>query len=1539
LKAKEEEAKKDTRVVIRTTFAITEEMTSRLEKMYPNHKIVCRKTNAPRHEHPYVAIERQITEQSILHRLSKHKVLDVYGNPGRHKSNKDDNVWSCIPLNEPTDDVAMFWAKNVEDAKYCNHQPIACDCIVCDSFMCLYRCQTWDMDDYLKLLHKTQKKTAFIAIRHFPDVFGKLSNDEIVYERDELKIHFTVAGDEMRYTIKDDSPWFTSSYYTDGRLAMAWQKVDRYGDTHIFVLTQSDPKRDTSNIQPTTHSLMSALVDPTVYGGLTYDLRGPVARDPYIKTSMERLELQHSKAFSLWNWVIFVTDKKRVVAPKGAVQAVRLLVAMRTRDEQLFASAAEKAKKELARFNIPPEMMADSVAAVTVLGFFADVQNEVGTMLPALQAFEQPIKRLATLLNFNPGFRTYPAWLTYGLASIAFVGVTYGASRLLITAIRTLQDNSSELARLRLQVSQTPRLNTPGPILKPIKIDPIDSIRLIKDVVLKPASFRLSHYLTAPLMVAKYYLPWLTNSVTYVFNLGTRVVRRFASFATRQSSSKVFYHEPVSRVDICMSDYPLPPMHHTAKVTEPLQVECRPKHGTTQFGAAFTVRVPVVARSCTCNEKVAVIARGCMDRPDPKDGAWADAELVFDSIFYVVEHEFVHMGRIKLPKFACWMVRFPPNRREELKRAKIELNNLDQPNSSTKAFVKREKLLKTNPEAREHIIPTVQLFAPRLIQGFHPRFQVVTGPVTYAMTKYCAYIWNHAATYGVDMEHSDKRRRTNYVYTSGMNAEQLGQSFEFHCVRLNNYGPIAFEEEDQSRFDAHCGKEAVRLILKPYEILRAKRKHLKALSALQHTKGVTAHGIVYEVEATVKSGAGNTSQGDTAIVVNGKEMARVGAKIPCEEIVTWNCGDDALTVLLRHHLKRYTNECREVWADLGFEAKVHSYTSAYDAEFCSGRFYPTNHGVVFGPKIGRILAKTFHSMNEYQNHVGKRWVRTVALGLHRDTHFVPILRVFIRKHLELTIGLKTIKIREEEKIHAMAYHEATPETFALLEHVYGYSATTIIQTEEWLDKAIISIPCTLSHPVLDDIIEQDCPEGDPPRRTEVNVNALASILSAMSKRDLKYLVGVGFALSNPLFISPTITCDMPLIRDCFVAPIAEEILKSQVPVFELLLPLAELALKFKNTMGVNLQEYPQLGYMYLIKDMGYYKVVLPSLLPAFLGHLCMIPIGRDAPSVVCRIGLHMYFNGLVYFASQAKPASIATIIKPVCLLSIGLTVLWSLGRKAWNKLMHSTNGNVDSVNYKGQLHELCVKWGIKQPSYQVTMSGQSHMPTFTARCMVTGKDGTIKGVNSSSGKSSTAEQQASKMMLEHMMAHRQDYTTQVVNQTDATNEEIIEDVKLALAYEFAYDRLYIDADNVRSPKNHPKLWAKETYFVGTSGAVVPWEAYLDNWTQYFGDISEKIVEAKPDAADLYITQHIMHADKSLGILLVTKDVKFSKAASAAHPGVVVYASIEEAFPVNLVKAAKVLSKNLITSVSKLYSRPIQVDPGPAPVTKPLFKSF
>jgi hypothetical protein len=521
--------------------------------------------------------------------------------------------------------------------------------------------------------------------------------------------------------------------------------------------------------------------------------------------------------------------------------------------------------------------------------------------------------------------------------------------------------------------------------------------------------------------------------------------------------------------DMCYQGTPFVPMDKTSKVKVDTTGRCKVGHGATLCGIAFAQRMPVQPRSCVHNEELAVINRTLVDLGDVASekseilAEWTDlTKNTFPEFWeFLKPQEF----KIKKVRYNIWLTRFPLARRAAFQKAIDNEGFIEDPNySSNKSFVKREFLLKLDDEGPYDC-------NPRLIQGRHELYQCHTGPWTLSFSKYLAKRWS--------ME-----RESPIVYTSGMDANALGSAFDtaIKTIESRFKGKAVTFEDDAEVWDGTQNQHAIKTELHIYKLFRPSPTVLRALREQQSLKGQTPHGVKYSTKARRKSGDGNTSCGNSLLnALDHLHAIRKATGLPLKTIL-WNMimfvlGDDNLIITHESFAKNLSG-LEPILRRLGLRPKFKQNVDWRVSEYCSGYFYPSSIGYIYGPKIGRTLTK--NAWSKMPEKVPAAWARAVALGLERDVNHIPILRVLPKVVLKLTEGVDARPYQERDptkfKPHASKGGEAVPETYELINLLYGVDRNEIHECENIILQ-VSRLPARINSPKFDPYFVDIKPRG------------------------------------------------------------------------------------------------------------------------------------------------------------------------------------------------------------------------------------------------------------------------------------------------------------------------------------------------------------------------------------------------------------------------------------------------------------------------------
>jgi len=481
--------------------------------------------------------------------------------------------------------------------------------------------------------------------------------------------------------------------------------------------------------------------------------------------------------------------------------------------------------------------------------------------------------------------------------------------------------------------------------------------------------------------------------------------------------------------DVCIQGQPLEKIASNAKifVRSDLSAPCYAVDSLVVSGPA-NGPPPYMARSCVHNEYLSLNNRALKLQISPETGFWRKVM----SLFYRSNLWSCLSQTVEWISYEQWISRFPPSKRAQLERAHIEAQSEDPVNAVNdeyQTFIKREHVLKYP-------------FDPRTIQGTTFRYQNLTGPEVYSISKHlskCFGLLNYLHPISV-------------TYAGGLTAEAIGQWMDIQ----ENRGLTAHVEADASRFDAAVSIDALNSEFDVYWKLGISYLVLILLCAQLNTRGVTKNGIKYKCTGTRKSGTNNTSVGNSLlnIIMNWYNITeardqlfrRCGEWHPASIIVM---GDDIVvstTPMLAEVLfpLMVSNGKR-----FGFKVGV---KVSPNPEFCSGCFWPLQSGYVFGPKPGRLLAKCFFlRSSEMRQHKILNHLKGLAECLMLNVNFIPVARAVFRKVLELLQFVHGIAPQELFRIKAERLHVADSETITFFCNRYHTTPTIVEWLERWIN--------------------------------------------------------------------------------------------------------------------------------------------------------------------------------------------------------------------------------------------------------------------------------------------------------------------------------------------------------------------------------------------------------------------------------------------------------------------------------------------------------
>lgn len=1230
---KDEGAGRDTQILW-FPFQINHAQMKYVELLYPSRKVMILR-NAEPHPHPLSAWERQCVEDLIYGLIRKDGVIvDIGGSARRHHSQKRDNVWSCSPKLTPADYVRKAMqgtSDGPEQSKLrvCDHTAEACNCVSPDVYMSIHSLYYLSRSLILQLLQRATTHKLYAAHFTFPDPKARLYLGECWYERSASGIvDFHADGNSRPYQ-HESLQWLSDQYYEEGGFAMAFMSVRTFGHTTVTLFTLCDPKfeverpveQERESYMPYNRAILSADYIGEVDMREVFNIKGEV-----IEPLFEAVRTKGYRFFSLGTVLKVQLPHTSCFycVPKHAIAKVASYMFGKPRTMSEWALCQSYSRQVLKQLNLTPSEVAALLPIIACLGFTHYLEAEQQAILTYIQPRLSEFDVYNKSLQFNFPHIVQWKWLCALIAAPAFTALV----------IRALHTQGREPKRQKTDAT----LSVLGKLWR-LAGDAASWLlpktlrgHMALGVALGFGFVALTRFVTARsdwrALIGRTdptTRPTTFSTIVPTWHTAYKVTALAGHSWTNRLSPMIRLDAnefvevlpgPIEFMDVCMDGRELSPIKASAKIwVNGDWVECKPGHGVTLHGIGVPGVVPLLSRVCVHNELVAVNNRGCRYTHSPDEELWHEVyRLLEEHRVLPREESLLEHGRLRPIPLERWLSRFTLARQKLFRKALDHLARGDPQKGYdlVKAFVKREHVMKL---VFEHL----EDYDPRLIQGKTPVYQVLTGPFTLAWSNYLKKIWGR--WYAI--KHDLPTKYPPITSASGLDANALGEWFQF---ALDEIPEGIYWETDASRHDTHVHKTAKKQELREYKRLRPAPRVWAALSTQMKTKGITTHGVWYIVDATMQSGVGNTTCGNTFLVCTGHYGAVLIVVVtrgdPMPKMFILGIGDDIITRAVRALLK-YMPDVLEVLHDLGWTVKCQLYTHPFDAEFCSGRFYPSSRGWLFGPRIGRVIAKVFYAKDFYSSANGVKWAKSVALGLWRDTHHIPVLRAWIAVVLHLTQTVRAEPVVDEYKFHVREPADPVPDTWEMCHYLYGLTRGQLEQLEQAILR-IPALPAFFNHPWLNHIIKFDLPL-EPIKHSRVS-NSLASL------------------------VDPTAWAAVVVFyRDCVFSPLFEETIRRK---------------RWWVTPAIIGAEV--MADMWISGDTWWKSLVYRA---AFHGTCHLLPY-RIA------IAAHSFWNFMVCGGFWFRGKTVDGIIDQV--------VHWMKTRD-WNRLMHATNGNPAPVWGPGQI--------------------------------------------------------------------------------------------------------------------------------------------------------------------------------------------------------------------------------------------------------------
>jgi len=458
--------------------------------------------------------------------------------------------------------------------------------------------------------------------------------------------------------------------------------------------------------------------------------------------------------------------------------------------------------------------------------------------------------------------------------------------------------------------------------------------------------------------------------------------------------------------------------------------------GAQLCGIGIASCLPVVSSDTPNNEERAIIHRALIPKFRVDGGLWSQVKEALDTL--------VPTRVVRATPFEVWNARFPRARALAHVRAKESFESCPDKDSVRRAcirktFVKREKLLKSG-------VHGIEDFDPRVIQGTGDLANVLLGPWMHSFSKYLASVWTV---------------HDRVTYASGLNSEGIGAWMD-ECLTI---GYTWFLETDYARYDVSLCREALVVEQSVYRRCCAGKWAELVLEEQLLVRGRSSHGHQYRIEGTRCSGDPNTSCGNTMLSVGAISCALAEQGLFDFRVIA--VGDDSVVAV---HSPVDVEAFTFFLSTLGLSAKTKLHDDPDLVEFCSGRFWNSTSGRVWGPKIGRSLAKMGYAVSEQHNPLA--WLKGVLIGVKQDVAHVPILNTYVGHCLDLVKSVRAQTTGDGHKFHVGRSHKPSDDTYNQFYKLYGLDPASLDSLKAYI-LAIDRLPFLMDHPVLDALMAVD----------------------------------------------------------------------------------------------------------------------------------------------------------------------------------------------------------------------------------------------------------------------------------------------------------------------------------------------------------------------------------------------------------------------------------------------------------------------------------
>lgn len=925
------------------------------------------------------------------------------------------HLWCCKPVMH-TKDICQTYETTIQQ-NCCSHIASECDCVNPDVYLSIDSIYEFTPHEIALLVIKSKHKLLLAAHHNFEHSFGSIMGELNYIVEDEL-VKCTV-NNEVSY--KSNLSWMRAGAYhfkhKKKNVTLAWKKIKTYQSSSITMFTVHNNHIPHYN-QQYSDKFIPALQNENYYGNvnLTSGLSDTKVKD-FVG---EHFTLDEIKIYSWGSHAIMFNTKtqERYYTPKNLVTHMSLYCMGKVRNVDSFKNALGHARIAARNYNIPPNILDDSLFAATTLGFISMIAKEIKIM-------HSIIKPVLGLMDIHT-------------KAMAFDYKTVLSNKV-IAAMALLIAGIGKVSGLALAAAGVSTGLVPAAIL------------------------------TGAASVAA-----VTAAYNYSQQTNTKTLHPFTNYKINFASNQPSYRSiplplqtlPARPIEITFEELEQKKIDRTANIQfGDLSVNRKTKEPILVAGIVSTMSMPIVLENSAIASAYSIVSRPLT--PQLVHTVEFDFKLFNEFYHYSIKYfdEFLPDVLELRPKdFSIWNSKFTLSQQKIHQKALLEFNVSPSDRINTcGSFPKIESVIKSTTEGA---IP----YDPRNIASRDPQHNVVTAPFIHAMSDLLAKMWCIKEEYGlVYTSKVSADAIGEYFYNSlqGINRVVAEGDYKRYDTTIH-IGFLLLERD----YYALCGASQT--------VLESLTRSIKTVAYDKFGTKFSVDGVRHSGDPNTS--CGNTLiQGLATTFCLAKCLNKEKPPSPKEtwntlELYSVFLGDDSsLSMLDKICIVQYTKYLRGLGLQL--EPKLYKNDEIrYYSTFCSARFVPvrrcSDHSLtmVLTAPIGRLFAKVGYYTQTPEKMDSMMLVKGDALSRIQDCHCIPFSSHYWKHIIKILSSTKAATSQSLSKDllykhHIEEQYYCSDETWEFFFEVYKLTRCDLNYFSQQLLK-INKLPHVLDLPMM-----------------------------------------------------------------------------------------------------------------------------------------------------------------------------------------------------------------------------------------------------------------------------------------------------------------------------------------------------------------------------------------------------------------------------------------------------------------------------------------